>query len=238
MKDSGRNLGAVGLLVALLASPAWAADTASSRGGAVNPAGKPAARSEGVARPAASAPAAQGPAVSAGARSMGPDELARVGRQVEATPATTIYQATLKDGTLELSDRPPSGDATGIERRSYALPQDSTARQRAEAEREYWSRQAEAFERRRTARDRASAQGERLRPAPPVVILQSDWRRGVYHGYGWMPPDLYGVSGGFGSFGAPGALVVGGFAPTYTSSPGAVQGRDAGFIGSGFGMRR
>jgi hypothetical protein len=33
-------------------------------------------------------------------------------------------------------------------------------------------------------------------------------------------------------------VVVGGFAPVYTSSPGAVQGRDAGFIGSGFGVRR
>jgi hypothetical protein len=228
MNDSGRNLGAVGLLVALFASPSWAADTASNRGTAARSVAKPAA----AARPAAPATAVQGPAVSAGTRSMGADELARVGRQVEATPATTIYQATLQDGTLELSDRPPSGGASGIERHSYVLPQDSAARQRAEAEREYWRLQAEAFERRRAARDRVLAQGERTRPAPPVVIVQSDWRRSVYHGYGWVPPDLYGLPGG------PGAVVVGGISPIYTSSPGAVQGRDAGFIGSGFGMRR
>jgi hypothetical protein len=222
MNRIGGVIGAVGLMAAL-ASPGWAADGAAA---------KPPASKGTTAKPATAVRPTEGPAVSTGERSMGADELARAGRQVGATPATTIYQATLKDGTFELSDRPPEGGATGIERRSYALPQDATARQRAEAERDYWSRQAEAFERRRTDRDRVLEQAQRGRPAPPTIIVHTDGRRGVYHGYGWVPPDLYGAGS------APGAVVVGGFAPVYTSSPGAVQGRDAGFIGSGFGVRR
>jgi hypothetical protein len=232
MKRIGDVVGMVGLLAAL-ASPAWAADGATARPAAAKPAvAKPAAAKPAAAKPAPLAASAESPAVSTGERSMGADALARAGRQVGATPATTIYQATLRDGTLELSDRPPEGGATGIERRSYALPQDAAARQRAEAERDYWRGQAEAFERRRTDRDRALEQAQRARPAQPTVIVHTDGRRGVYHGYGWVPPDLYGAGS------VPGAVVVGGFAPVYTSSPGAVQGRDAGFIGSGFGVRR
>ena len=166
---------------------------------------------------------------------MGAEELARAGRQVGATPATTIYQSTLKDGTLELSDRPPSGGATDVERRSYALPQDAAARERAEAEREYWGKQAAAFERRRTDREQALEQQtqrtQRPLSAPPTVVYL-DGRRGVYHGYGWMPPELYGAGMG------PGTPIFNAYSPVYTSSPGAVQGRDSGFIGSGFGVRR
>jgi hypothetical protein len=225
MTHIGRYVGAVGLLAGTLASPAWAADTSPARSGAARQA----------ARPAASAPAApaEGPAVTDGQRSMGADELARVGRQMGATPATTIYQATLPDGTFELSDRPPSSGATGIDRRSYALPQHAAARERAEAEREYWRRQAEAFERRRSERDRALEQSRRVRAAPPTtVIVRSDFPRGVYHGYGWMPPDLFGAAV------SPNAFLAGGVSSVYTSSPGAVRGRDVGFIGSGFGPRR
>jgi hypothetical protein len=169
------------------------------------------------------------PAVAAGGRTMGAAELARAGRAVESTPAVTIYQARLPDGTLELSDRPPAGAAGAVERRSYGLaPQDPAARQRAEAEREYWRRQADAFVKRQQDREREAERARRERPPPTIVVAEVP-RRAVYHGYGWLPPEIAApgfVSGGFGAVGG------------YTSSPGAVQGRSSGFIGSGFATAR
>jgi len=173
--------------------------------------------------------ASGGAAVAAGGRTIGVDEVARVERRIEARPSTIIWQARLPDGTLELTDRPPGPGSSAVQSRNYALPGDDQARQRAEAERAYWRKQAEAFEARRTERDRA-----RERPVAPVttVIVQTDpGRSAVYQGYGWLPP------GGFGGVRpvAPVAPVV---APVYGSSPGAVRGRDGGFIGSGFGSGR
>jgi hypothetical protein len=169
------------------------------------------------------------PAVVAGARTMGADELARAGRAVESTPSVTIYQARLPDGTLELSDRPPTGAAGAVERRSYGLaPQDPAARKRAEAEREYWRSQADAFVKRQQERDREAERVRRERPSPPIVVAEVP-RRAVYHGYGWLPFEFGGAVAGPSTVGVSG---------TYTSSPGAVQGRSSGFIGSGFATAR
>jgi hypothetical protein len=240
---SGYGLFAV--IAIALASPAGAADAARAtpsptraepapRVAAPARASTPRPAPSASAVPAAdrAAPSSQVPAVVAGSRSMDAATLARAGRQIEATPATTIYEARLSDGTLELSDRPPSTAASAVERHSYVLPQDSAARQRAESERDYWRRQAEGFERRQRDRDR-ELERERAVRTPRTIIVQADLgRRAAYHGYGWVPPD---VNGGFVTL--PG-VPVGAVQPGYSSSPGAVQGRSqSGFIGSGFPSR-
>ncbi len=205
MKTIGRFVVGSGVAAALVGGVAGVASAADGRQGA---------RAE--------------PAVVAGSRTMGADELARAGRAVESTPAVTIYQARLPDGTLELSDRPPTGAAGAVERRSYGLsPQDAATRQRAEAERQYWRQQADAFGKRQQERDREAERVRRERPAPTVVFAELP-RRAVFQGYGWVPPEVHG-SGFFGGVGASGG---------YTSSPGAAQGRSGGFIGSGFSTAR
>jgi hypothetical protein len=184
-------------------------------------------------RVATVASSAQAPAVVAGSRSIDAAGLAHMGRQFEGAPATTIYESRLSDGTLVLSDRPPPTGASAVERHSYLLPQDGAARQRAEAERAYWRQQADGFERRQRDRERDLERGQRVR-TPQTIIVQADHRRrGVYHGYGWMPPEMYG------GFSAVPGLTSMAVQPVYSSSPGAVQGRaEAGFIGSGFPSRR
>lgn len=238
-----RGYGLIGMMAVTVAvaGPAWAADAAQASSAAsraeparADPQAPRAGPSAAVPRTAArAAPTPQDPAVVAGSRAIDAAALARAGRQIDAPPATTIYEARLSDGTLELSDRPPATGATAVERHSYVLPQDSAARRRAEAEREYWRRQAEGFERRQRDRDRELERAQRVRP-PQTIVVQADLgRRGVYHGYGWVPPDVH---GGFGTMpGVPPAAVH----PIYSSSPGAVQGRsEGGFIGSGFPSRR
>lgn len=192
---------------------------ASCGGAALAAEGRPAGRSD--------------PAVSTGSRTMGADELARAGRAVGSTPAVTIYESRLPDGTLELSDRPPGGATGTVERRSYGLsPQDAATRQRAEAERLYWRQQADAFERRQRARDREAERARRERPA--TIVVTEVPRRAVYHGYGWLPPEVVGPVAGP----VIGRPAFGDGSGVYTSSPGVAQGRGAGFIGSGFGTAR
>lgn len=236
--------------LAVSAGAALAADPAPTGGrkaqdGAVVRAGAPAAErprgavtASGRTAPTGRVALAEGQggaAVSTGTRSMGIDELARAGRVVESAPSVTIYQARLPDGTLELSDRPPGG-GIATERRSYGLaPQDAASRQRADAERERWRKEAEAFERRRQERDRDVERARVDRTAPTVVIAEAS-RSAVYHGHGFLPPDVIGVV-------PPGARPFGsnagfGVASVYGSSPGAAQGRSGGFIGSGFATAR
>ena len=214
MTTSGRVTGAWGLavLAVLAAGPAAAADRAR-------------APAEGAVRAAAPQAANRPAGLSAGGRSVAPEEVARIERRIEGRPATTIWQARLPDGTLELTDRPPAAGASAVQSRSYALPEDDEARRRAQAERAYWRKQAEGFEARRSERERIREQ-----PVAPVttVIVQAEVERpAVYHGYGWVPP----VVGG-------GLRPVVPVAPFYATTPGAVQGRDGGFLGSGFGTRR
>lgn len=185
-------------------------------------------------------------AVVGGGRAVGTDEVQRAGRAVEAAPSTTIFQSRLPDGTLELSDRPAAAGATPLGQRTYALPPQGASAQRAQAEREYWRKQAEAFEKRQQERDRlAAAEAERRERARPPQVVVADGRYGVW---GWGPavpprplPIPRGtVDNGFGPQPAPlpGPMGSNG-SSAYTSSPGAVQGRPTGgFIGSGFATGR
>jgi hypothetical protein len=168
------------------------------------------------------------PAVVAGGRTMGAEELARAGRALESAPAVTIYQARLADGTLELSDRPPAGATGPVERRSYGLaPQDAATRQRAEAEREYWRKQADAFARRQQERERDAERAARERASRTVLV--AEWpRRAVVH-QGWPTPLVAYPAAPVAGYAVPGV---------YGSSPGALQGRSGGFIGSGFSTAR
>ncbi|MFM1990430.1 MAG: hypothetical protein RJA99_3387, partial [Pseudomonadota bacterium] len=149
------------------------------------------------------------------------------------------------DGSLELSDRPASGGATPLGQRTYALPPQTASAQRAQAERDYWRQQSEAFDRRQQERDRlAAAEAERRERARPPQVVVADGRHGVW---GWGPgvaprppfprppvdnglgPQPAPLPGPYGSNGSS----------AYTSSPGAVQGRPTGgFIGSGFATGR
>lgn len=186
-------------------------------------------------------------AVVGGGRAVGADEVQRAGRAMDAAPATTIFQSRLPDGSLELSDRPASAGATPLGQRTYVLPPQSAAAQRAQAERDYWRRQSEAFDRRQQERDRlAAAEAERRARAQPPQVVVAEGRYGVW---GWGPVGPHRppvvmprppVDNGLGPQPAPlpGPYGSNG-GSAYTSSPGAVQGRPTGgFIGSGFATGR
>lgn len=211
-----RRLGVALVVAGVASSGAWAADPpARSRTGTVAP-------------PAAAKPPADAtPAAVAGTRSIAAADVARVERRIDGPPSTTIWQARLPDGTLELTDRPPTASgATAVQSRSYALPADGAARQRADSERAYWRKQAEAFEARRRERDR-----EQAAEVPRAVVVHTEVHRpAVYHGYGWLPPEIVGPGTGTG--------IGPGVSPVYVTTPGAAQGRGGGFIGSGFGTAR
>lgn len=220
---SGWRQGAWVAVACFASASAWAADGAGrANAGAAAPA------ADAVATSRAAQPAV---AVSGGGRSLAASEVARIERRVEGQPSTTIWQARLPDGTLELTDRPPASSATAVQSRTYALPSDGQARQRAEAERAYWRKQAEAFDARRRERDRERESA--IAEAPRTVVVHTEVHRpAVYHGYGWLPPDIVGgVGGGRG-------VIAAGVAPVYVTTPGAAQGRGSGFIGSGFGTAR
>ena len=169
-------------------------------------------------------------AVASGERLMRRDELARIDRAVESEPATVIWRARLADGTLELSDRRPAGDATEVGRLSYPLPPVDVARRRAEAERAHWRRQAEAFERRRLVRERRDAIERRDR-RPDTVVVVGDVPRHVVH----RPPEPVPVE----AYGVTVLPAPAGPGPRTAATPGAAGGRSAGgFIGSGFATSR
>jgi hypothetical protein len=191
---------------------------------------------------AASPGAPIGAAVVGSGRAMSADDLAQAGRAVGSTPSTTIWQSRLPDGTLELSDRPPAAGASQVGQRSYVLPTQGAARQRADAERAYWRKQAEDFNRRQQDRDRLEqADAERRARSQPQPVY-ADAGAQVWYGTPrvrpWPPhggpffPPLNGAV----TLPAP---IQGNGGSAYTSSPGAVQGRPTGgFIGSGFATGR
>ena len=130
-----------------------------------------------------------------------------------------VYRSHMPDGSVVLGDRPATG-ARSVQSSSYAV---SPARQGpggAEAEREYWRQQADAFAQRQARRD----------------ALQGPGGRGGYHGVAHREADAgYGYAVGY--VGRP-LVPIHRVDPVYRSSPGAVRGRDFGFIGSGFGSAR
>ena len=92
---------------------------------------------------------------------------------------TTIYRNTLKDGTVEFSDR-PAAVATGaanVGQATYLLPDAAEALRRAEVEREYWRKQAQAFETRNQQREAQAAAAATRRAqaaSPPARVASYD----------------------------------------------------------------
>lgn len=130
----------------------------------------------------------------------------------------TVYESRMPDGTTVLGDRPTGGARAVVSHRYEYTP---SSKEALEAERNYWRSQSEAFQRRQAA----TARIERTASAPATTAFDAD---GPYypmwagHGYGASRP-----------------LVPFSQVPrTYTSSPGAVNGRQGGFIGSGFSTAR
>ena len=138
-----------------------------------------------------------------------------------AAETVKIYRSTMPDGSVVLSDKPTAGART-VATDTIVL---AAAPGAATAERDYWRQQAEAFNRRQEMRD-AERDRARAQPSPPPMAM--------HHHH---------------DMGHPGYLIGGGHPAkpivslrhvprVYRSSPGAVRGRDSGFIGSGFSTAR
>jgi hypothetical protein len=92
---------------------------------------------------------------------------------------TTIYRNTLKDGTVEFSDRPAAvgTGAANVGQSTYLLPDAAEALRRAEAEREHWRKQAQAFESRNQQREAQAAAAVTRRAqaaSPPARVASYD----------------------------------------------------------------
>lgn len=109
--------------------------------------------------------------------------------------AITVYRTTLKDGSVEFSDRPSAADATSVDQSIYTVPDAADALKRAQVERDYWRKQAEDFDRRNRLREaQLIAAARRAQPVnPPVRVSSYDPEllpRAVYyiHGRPLAPP--------------------------------------------------
>ena len=138
-----------------------------------------------------------------------------------AAETVKIYRSTMPDGSVVLGDKPSAG-ARSVASDTYVL---TAPRGAADAERDYWRRQSDAFNLRQQRRE--AAQARRSRTAAPQVddlaMYGEQWlpvgvHYGNHHGKPLVPPHLV--------------------PRNYTSSPGAVNGRASGFIGSGFSTAR
>ena len=135
-----------------------------------------------------------------------------------ASAATlTVYESRMADGSVVVGDKPAAGAKSVRNHRYDYTPADKA---HVAAEREYWRQESHAFSQRHQAREYGTWRGGY--PAPAAMG----------HGYhGWQGGYYY---PGAGRPLVPQHLVQ----PTYTTSPGAVNGRGAGFIGSGFSTAR
>lgn len=135
-----------------------------------------------------------------------------------AAETVKIFRSTMPDGSVVLGDKPSTG-ARSVASDTYVL---TAPRGAAEAERDYWRRQSEAFNMRQQRRD-AMPVPRRPRQIDDMAMYEDTLQpAGVYYG---APP------------GRP-LVPLSRVRPEYTSSPGAVRGRSSGFIGSGFGSAR
>jgi hypothetical protein len=140
------------------------------------------------------------------------------GGHAAAAETVKIFRSTMPDGSVVLSDKPSAG-ARSVASDTYVL---TAPRGAAEAERDYWRRQAEAFNQRQQRRDATSAP-RRARPVDEMAMYEEPWQpQGVYYG---APP-------------ARPLVPLSQVPPRYTTSPGAARGRSGGFIGSGFETAR
>jgi hypothetical protein len=92
---------------------------------------------------------------------------------------TTIYRNTLPDGTVEFSDRPAAAGAgaANVGHSTYVVPDAADAIKRAEAEREYWRKQAEGFDKRteqREAQEAAAATRRAQAVTPPARVSTNE----------------------------------------------------------------
>ncbi len=150
--------------------------------------------------------------------------------QAYAAGTLTVFESRMPDGRVVLGDSPVTG-ARSVKLHKYDVPTTQSSRSVAEAEREYWRQQAEGFERRQRAEDAA-----RMRAWPRAGHPSHDPEQlAGLDDPQWAGAQPVAVIGGH-----PGRpLVPPQWVPrTYTSSPGAVNGRGAGFIGSGFSTAR
>lgn len=138
-----------------------------------------------------------------------------------AAETVKIYRSVMPDGSVVLGDKPSAG-ARSVATDTIVL---TAPRGAADAERDYWRRQAEAFNLRQQRRDAADAPRRRTRAAAgdDLARYEDEYR---------PLATLYGHHAGR-------PLVPSKYVPRdYTSSPGAVSGRSSGFIGSGFSTAR
>ena len=144
-----------------------------------------------------------------------------IGMTVAATGASaatlTVYESRMPDGSTVVGDKPATGAKTVHTHRYDYAPSDKA---RVEAEREYWRRESHAF----AQRYQASQAGQYAAWRGPAAPQGEYYYPGAYGAY------YYGAARPL----VPHSLVQ----PNYTSSPGAVNGRGAGFIGSGFSTAR
>ena len=144
---------------------------------------------------------------------------------IVATPAVAaetvkIFRSTMPDGTVVLSDKPTAG-AKSVASDTYVL---TAPRGAAEAERDYWRSEAEAFNRRQQQRDVVQRTRRSMisHHRDELAMAEDAGQQPIYYGGHIARPlvSLHRVP------------------RDYTSSPGAVRGRDSGFIGSGFSTSR
>lgn len=138
----------------------------------------------------------------------------------QADSVTRVYQSRMADGSVVFGDKPAAGAAHSTAH-DYRLP-DSPSVAELEAERASWAAQARAFDQRHADRQAVEVMQARqqridrmLRAAGGGTLVQNN----VHAGGGFVQPLL------------PLPRVGGG---VYRSSPGAVNGRGAPFLSSGF----
>lgn len=151
-----------------------------------------------------------------------------VAGNARAESVTRVYQSRMPDGSVVFGDKPAQG-AVQHEGRDYRLP-DAPPAATLEAERRNWSEQNRAFEQRYT--DRLAIEAAKRQQAQQDALLKA-----LVGGLSvaLSPSDTL-VYGGVPVWG-PGARPVPpmvGQGSAYRSSPGAVNGRGAPFLSSGF----
>ena len=141
----------------------------------------------------------------------------------QAETTLKVYRSHMPDGSVVLGDRPAAG-ARNVESSNYAVAPLRQGAAAADAEREYWRRQAEAFDQRQAMRD--------MRDRPSGYRYQRIRQDAAQS---WGPAEVW-YPGGQGAHRplVPPHRVN----PVYRSTPGAAHGRSFGFIGSGFSTAR
>ena len=140
----------------------------------------------------------------------------------QAESVTKVYQSRMHDGSLSFGDKPAQG---AIETESRDAPPAAVL----EAERRNWAEQNRAFEQRYTDRLAIEAMQERQRKLETMLLrgasAEAPTETLVYGGAPvvWGAPHIRPMP----PMAQPGGAV-------YRSSPGAVNGRGAPFLSSGF----